>query len=252
VNTLRALSADQLLAKLPSEPSLDRSLMVAGPYGPIIDGYVLPDDAAVLVGTRSQAKVPLLIGHNADEGLFYRNEAPQTVSGYRDFVRAVFPAEVVDAVLTRHPAATDAQAPAAALAMWTDFKFVTPIVLTARAASTVTDVYMYRFSRISPLNRSTWGGTAHGTEVPYVFENITADPTQFEDVDHTVSRAMAAAWVQFAKTGNPNGAGLPQWPAYRLPDYRFLDYGDDITVRSNARSPQVDFFRRAFETMRGK
>jgi para-nitrobenzyl esterase len=63
---------------------------------------------------------------------------------------------------------------------------------------------------------------------------------------------MAAAWVQFAKTGNPNGAALPQWPAYRSPDYRLLDFGDRVAVRSNARSPQVDFFRRAFDTMRGK
>jgi para-nitrobenzyl esterase len=62
---------------------------------------------------------------------------------------------------------------------------------------------------------------------------------------------MADAWVQFAKTGNPNGAGLPQWPAYRSPDYRLLDFGDQVTVRSNANASQVDFFRRAFETMRG-
>jgi para-nitrobenzyl esterase len=63
---------------------------------------------------------------------------------------------------------------------------------------------------------------------------------------------MADVWVQFAKAGNPNGVGLPQWPPYRSPDYRLLDFGDRVTVRSNARSPQVDFFQRAFETMRGK
>lgn len=97
-----------------------------------------------------------------------------------------------------------------------------------------------------------WGGAAHTSEVAYVFANTNGDATQFEEIDRTVSRAMADAWVQFAKTGNPNGVALPQWPAYRAPGYRLLDFGDQVTVRSNADSPQVDFFRRAFETMRGK
>jgi carboxylesterase type B len=88
--------------------------------------------------------------------------------------------------------------------------------------------------------------------VPYVFGHLKTDEAQYDEVDRTVSRAMAEAWVQFAKTGNPNGAGLPQWPAYTAPEYQLLDYGDEITVRSNARSPQVDFFQHVFETMRGK
>jgi carboxylesterase type B len=85
-----------------------------------------------------------------------------------------------------------------------------------------------------------------------VFGHITTDESQYEEVDRTVSRAMAGAWAQFAKTGNPNGAGLPQWPAYTTPEYRLLDYGDEISIRSNAKNPQVDFFQHVFETMRGK
>ena len=111
---------------------------------------------------------------------------------------------------------------------------------------------MYRFSRIAPSSRSAWGGAAHTTEVRYVFDNTSGDASQFEDIDRTVSGAMADAWVRFAKTGNPNGGELPQWPAYRSPDYRLLDFGDTVTLRSNARSPEVDFFQHAFETMRSK
>ena len=70
----------------------------------------------------------------------------------------------------------------------------------------------YRLSRVSPLSRSRWGAASHGAEILYVFAHITADTTQFEARDQSLSRAMAGAWVQFAKTGNPNGAGLPQWP----------------------------------------
>jgi para-nitrobenzyl esterase len=58
--------------------------------------------------------------------------------------------------------------------------------------------------------------------------------------------------VQFAKTGNPNGASLPQWPAYTAPEYRLLEYGNEITIRSTADSRNIDFFQQVFETMRRK
>jgi hypothetical protein len=109
---------------------------------------------------------------------------------------------------------------------------------------------MYQFSRVAPSTRSTFGGAAHTTEVPYIFDNLTGDPSGFEELDRGVSRVMADAWVQFAKTGNPNGGALPRWPTYRGPDYRVLDFGDRITAGSNARTPQADFFQRVFETTR--
>ena len=246
LKTLRAMSAEQVLKELPATPTLSPG----GHYFPIVDGYVLPDDPAVLMGTARQAKVPLLIGHNADEGLFFASDAPQTIAGYRDFVRGKFPAELVDRILAMYPAPSDAEAPAALLRVFADYELVTATVLTARAASKVSDVYAYRFSRVSPQARSTWRGAAHSAEIPYVFEHLTADPSQFAETDHTLSRAMAGAWVQFAKTGNPNVPGLAQWPPYRAPHYRLVDFGDGITIGSDARTPQVDFFRRAFETMR--
>jgi para-nitrobenzyl esterase len=204
------------------------------------------------MGTNSQLKVPLLIGHNADEGLFFARELPKTLEDYRAFVRARFPADLVDAVLARYPAATNAEVSLAAPLLDGESRLVAPTVLTARAASKVSDVFMYRFSRVPPSSRSAWGGAAHTSEVPYVFDNTSGDASQFEEIDRTVSGAMAAAWVRFAKTGNPNGGGLPQWPAYRSPGYRLLDFGDATTERSNARSPEIEFFQQAFETMRRK
>jgi para-nitrobenzyl esterase len=245
IATLRALSADEIVARLPS-----RSETLGLVYVPLVDGYVVPDDPAVLMGTNRQVKVPLLIGHNADEGLFYARDLPKTVEDYRAFVRTRFPAELVDPVLAKYPATTDAQVSVAAPLLDGESRLVAPTVLTARAASRISDVYMYRFSRVAPSSRSAWGGAAHTTEVPYVFDNTSGDDSQFDAIDRAVSGAMATAWVRFAKTGNPNGGELPQWPAYRSPDYRLLDFGDTLTLGSNARSPEIDIFQRAFETMR--
>lgn len=243
---LRGLSADEVLARMPNTSET----LGVGLYVPLVDGYVVPDDPALLVGTNNQSKVPLLIGHNADEGLFYVRDLPKTIEDYRAFVRARFPAELVDTVLASYPVTTDADVAMVAPVLETESRFVATAALTARAASKVSDVYMYRFSRVGPSSRSAWGGAAHTSEVPYVFDNTSGDASQFDEIDRTVSGDMAAAWVRFAKTGNPNGGGLPEWPAYRSPDYRLLDFGDVATVRSNARSPQIDFFQRVFETMR--
>ena len=145
-------------------PNTSETLGV-GLYVPLVDGYVVPDDPALLVGTNNQSKVPLLIGHNADEGLFYARDLPKTLQEYRAFVRARFPAEFVDAVLARYPAATDADVAVVAPVLETESRFVATAALTARAASKVSDVYMYRFSRVAPSSRSAWGGAAHTTEV---------------------------------------------------------------------------------------
>jgi len=241
------LSADEVLARLPARGETSSPI-----YVPLVDGYVVPEDPAVLMGGDSQSKVPLLIGYNADEGLFFARDLPKTLDEYRAFVRARFPVELVDAVLARYPATTDAEVLVAAPLLDGESRLVAPTVLTARAVSKVSNVYMYRFSRVAPSSRSAWGGAAHTSEVAYIFNNTSGDTTQFEEIDRTVSGAMADAWVRFAKTGNPNGGNLPYWPAYHSPDYRLLDFGDATTVRSNARSPEAEFFQRAFETMRRK
>jgi para-nitrobenzyl esterase len=248
IATLRRLSAEEVLERTPNTGKT----LGLGLYVPLVDGYVVPDDPPLLVGTNNQSKVPLLIGHNADEGLFYASDLPKTLQEYRAFVRARFPAEFVDAVLARYPAATDADVAVVAPVLETESRFVATAALTARAAAKVSDVYMYRFSRVAPSSRSAWGGAAHTSEVAYVFDNTSGDASQFEEIDRTVSATMAAAWVRFAKSGNPNGGGLPQWPAYRAPDYRLLDFGDAVTERSHARSPEIEFFQQVLATMRGK
>ena len=74
IATLRTLSADQVLARMPVERRGVR-------YVPIIDRYVVPDDPGVLLGTKRQPTMSLLIGHIADEGLFWASDLPKTVSG---------------------------------------------------------------------------------------------------------------------------------------------------------------------------
>ena len=99
---------------------------------PVIDGYVVPDDPILLLGTEAQANVPLIVGHNTAEGLFFARDAVTTALAFRDFVHASVPAEFVEDVVRRYPAATDADAGPAQLRFFADFRIVTPTTLTAR------------------------------------------------------------------------------------------------------------------------
>ena len=98
---LRALTPGQLFERLPSVTTI----AIGVHRYPVIDGYVVPDDPSLLLGTKTQGNVPLIIGHNTAEGLFFARDAVTTVSAYRDFVRASVPAGFVDEVLARYPAA---------------------------------------------------------------------------------------------------------------------------------------------------
>lgn len=238
IAAFRRLTAEEVTARLPQAQVVSRQTH----YYPVVDGYVLPAEPMTLLAS-GQAKMPLLIGHTSDEALFWVRSLPTTLAGYREFVRAWFRPELVDEIMTQYPAATDANVSKAATRLTTDFKVVTPTVLMARTASRFSPVYMYRFSRISPSSRLTFGGAAHGTEILHVFDNLPTDPAQAEERDHALSREMAAAWVQFAKTGTPNGPGLSRWPIYRPPDYQLLAYDDTAAIESNADSPAVDFFQ---------
>jgi para-nitrobenzyl esterase len=246
IAALRTLDAAQIVARLAPGPTLSTGTH----FYPIVDGWVLPRDPAEAIGTARQAQVPLLLGFNADEGNFFVNNAPKSMTAFQEFVRAKFPPALSDRILAMYPAKTDADVPSALVRFFGDYELLTSTVLTARAASGIGNVYLYQFSRVSPLNRRTWGGAAHTVEIPYVFDHIAPKPGDFDDKDGAVSEAMAGAWVRFAKTGSPNGEKLPVWPAYKAPAYAYLEYGDVIATASGFREAQIDFFKHAFEQMR--
>jgi para-nitrobenzyl esterase len=243
---LRALDAQQIVARLAPSPTLSAGTH----YYPVVDGWVLPDDPATAIGTKQQMRVPMLMGFNADEGQYFINNAPTSVTGFHDFIHAKFPSALFDRILAMYPAKTDADAPSAMARFFGDYELLAATVLTARAASRIGDVHVYELSRVSPMNRRIWGGAAHTSEIPYVFDHIAMKSGDFEGQDKAVSDAMAGAWVQFAKTGDPNHTHLPKWPAYKEPAYRYLEYGDVIVTASGFRETQIEFFKQAFAEMR--
>ena len=89
--------------------------------------------------------------------------------------------------------------------------------------------YVYRFSYVPAAMREQWrNGVPHGAEIPFVFNTLGADPRSAPTPqDQTMARVVNAYWANFAKTGDPNGPGLPRWPRYDPRKNEILEFQSD-------------------------
>ncbi len=246
ITASRMVSAEQILKQVAPRPPLSAGVHLF----PVVDGWLLPKDPTDLIGTTQQASMPVLIGYTADEGNFFLGTAPKSISGFQTFVQSKFGAAQLEPILAMYPAKADADASDALGRFFGDYELITSTVLTARAMARVGNVRLYQFSRVGPLSRRLWNGATHTSEIPYVFDHVTAPSADFQSQDKVVSEAMVGAWVRFAKTGDPNGPNLPTWPAYREPGYQYLKYSDSIATDAGFREAQVEFCARLLEQLR--
>jgi para-nitrobenzyl esterase len=132
-----------------------------------------------------------------------------------------------------------------ALAQWaTDSQFrcgtVAELVWHAGAGNAG---YQFEFARAAPGREAA--GAGHGTEVPYVFGNLdrVTNGPRYDAADRQVSAAMQAYWTDFAKTGDPNGPGLPQWPKFDAAGRAYLEFtGDGPVALSGLRRQVCDLY----------
>ena len=195
-------------------------------FGPNVDGYFLPTDALPIYTQGAQSHIPLLAGWNADEGKMFVLFAPQKVTAkiFAQLVQTRFGDQAAE-FLKRFPASTDQEALLSAEALAGDdfIAFSTWKWTDMQAKTGNAPVYQYHFEQvpavkpgamIGPLPAAE-AGARHACEIEYVFETLKSQAgVPWTDEDFKVSEAMASYWVNFAKTGNPNGSGLPDWPKY--------------------------------------
>jgi len=214
---LRAKSAEDVLQAAvvnPGGTSVSRL--------PIIDGYILPASAVEIFSKGQQNDVALLAGSTADEGTLFaaRVQPPPTPVSFMEQVRKRF-GERSDAVLTVYPANTPEQATASFAALLGDDLISYPTWLWSglHARTGKGPVYRYSFelrppapeASLTPLASS---GVFHTAEIVYVWDNLQVREWPWRPEDRRMAQLASSYWVNFAKTGNPNGPGLPDWPAY--------------------------------------
>ena len=82
--------------------------------------------------------------------------------------------------------------------------------------------------------------SAYGTAATFMGD-FSVDPDTYNEQDARLSKAMNAAWVRFAKSGDPNGGGLPAWPRFSNGKEGYMEFGDQIVAKEGLRKKQIDF-----------
>ncbi|HLI75943.1 MAG TPA: carboxylesterase family protein, partial [Acidobacteriaceae bacterium] len=214
------------LAELRAMPAADLVKAVEGQkapavrFGPDVDGAFLPEPVPAIFAAGRQAHIPLLAGWNRDEGGAPRDT--MTLEAYRQAAQTTWGSQA-EAFMKAYPATTDEEARRSMADLARD-QFIAASTwewIEAQVKTGDAPVYRFRFEHPSPGDRyhSVNSGVFHSSEIEYVFGNLDARPdAPWKADDYKLSETMQNYWVNFAKTGNPNGPGLPEWPQYDAAD----------------------------------
>jgi para-nitrobenzyl esterase len=201
---------------------------------PVIEPTVLPRSPYEAFASGMQNDVPILIGSNAEEARALTDVTDVRASTFAADIESHFGA-LPPAIVAAYPHATDDEARTARLELERDLRFGWDMWAWARlqAKTGHGSVYYYSFQQQPPFPADSvykgWGAS-HYAELWYVFGHLNQAPWRWSAADSKLAGQMATYWTNFAKTGNPNGRGLPVWPAFTNAGPRVLNLSDPIAV----------------------
>jgi para-nitrobenzyl esterase len=239
IEAARKLPADKVLAAV--RPSKVR-------FWPVFDGDVLPGDEYRLYEAGRFNDTPILVGTNSDEGnLFVRSS---TTKAFEAQVRSGY-GEGADGILAAYPHSTDAEATRAAKDLFRDVTFAWPTWAWARLQSEhgKGKAFLYYFDHRTPQSPN---GSNHASELGYVFGTLgTQRGPAPGPKDEALSKLMMGYWTNFAKTGNPNGKGLPAWPTFTASDQRVMYFDGGAHAKPLPNAKQLEALDAYYKWRRG-
>ncbi|SEO17928.1 carboxylesterase/lipase family protein [Mucilaginibacter sp. OK283] len=207
---------------------------------PIIDGYVLPGTIAGTFASNKENPVALLTGWNEDDAFVGKLK---TAEEYKKQIAEQY-GDKAAAFLQHYPGNTDAEAARSQINISRDQIFGIQNYTWANVQSNKKQakVYVYRFTRRLPATPDfVKYGAFHTGEVAYAYDNLKFLNRPWEPIDQQLATTVSTYWTNFAKTGNPNGAGLPLWPSYNATDAQIMILGEMPTAKPLPDKAALDF-----------
>ena len=241
LKAMRARSAQELVVAADCKTSLfDEGLF----FAPVFDGWVLPNDPLAAYSCGRQHDVPIIVGSTQNEGNIYlADETDLSVEKYYSFLKARF-ADNSGKAFEMFPADKAKDVAPAIDKLLTVAANAQPARLVAQSMEPKkSKAYLYQFTRRPDTAMARKLGVHHGVELAYVFGNLDKSDG-YDNTDLGLSEKMMEYWVNFAKTGNPNGPGLAEWPAYGSNSDLNLEFSGTIQTNKHLFKKECDFISR--------
>jgi para-nitrobenzyl esterase len=240
IKTARALSAEKIQSETKG----------MGNFKPVPDGETIAGDPYELFENRKFNDTPILVGTNSDDGGLFLTQ--KITSGtFEQYIRNKYTAGAEE-ILKAYPHATDAEAIRSAKDAIREFSFAWSTWNWARLQSKngKHKAFVYYFDHRTPASPD---GSSHAAEVPYVFNNLgkfgqLSGSDKPEDI--ILSELITSYWINFAKKGNPNGPGLPVWPAFDEKEQKTLFFDKTPGARPYPNTDKIKAFDAHFAKIR--
>lgn len=199
------------LRALPAEKYAGGDMSGFGAW-PVVDGYVIKDDQYVMYQNGDFNDVDILVGYNSDEGASF--SFADTYETHPKFVADRY-GRFADTLLKAYPLTDEGKLNKTARDLMRDaaFGWQTWAWASLQSQKGKSKVYLYYFDQ-HPADSE---GSHHGMDVNYVFQHVTQGES-----DIALSKAMGLYWTNFAKTGNPDGEGVPHWPEFTTENQKVM------------------------------
>ena len=217
---LLSIPADQILKAWSQDQQVH--------FDAIVDGWVVPEQPAKIFAEGKQMHIAVLVGSNANEATVFGHGGPKTVDQYKDYLREDT-GKYSDEEFRAYPVHSDRDVPAQYLQLQSDSFAYGAYSLAQAMTRAGQKAYLYYFTYEETGKRAHLGAY-HGEELKFLSNSFPANWEHSRDHEK-LGEPIRAYWTQFAKTGNPNAPGFPEWPAYDARTDQWLELGRTIRVR---------------------
>jgi para-nitrobenzyl esterase len=232
---LRALPAQALM------PGADET-SASSAFRPVVDDYFLAADPNEIFATGKQNDVPELTGMNRDERSSEADYGTIPMASYASRMRQRYGA-AADRFFKLYPNDSQEHSGTSQQAALRDSGLVSMYMWgQLRAKTARSPAFTYYWTHAEPGPDSARYGAFHTSEVPYVFNSLNQSQRPWTDADHRMADLLGSYWVNFMKSGDPNGPGLPAWPKFDAASPATMELGDKPGTRPVADKAKLDFW----------